>query len=268
MMFLQDRITHVTCESTVELRIGAGVTAARTLGRPLKDARWRISAQPFLAAILTVFARVALFASLAGAAPAVASAASGAAIPAPAPTRASRTLIIIIPGTHGNENFWPVISPGNVTFGSELQRGAGAGSDVYPFLWSAPNEQTQRMQAARNLAAVIDDKAGRYDRSAWWAIAMAETWRCVPLGCANTRWTSSSAFQHLICIWSVRLLQATCSCRFTAPPPLGTIFGGSSRFARTWIGCRISGRTCKKGSRKTMRSIWRRAGLKSRVFRG
>jgi len=163
-MFLQDRITHVTCESTVELRIGAGVTAARTLGRPLKDARWRISAQPFLAAILTVFARVALFASLAGAAPAVASAASGAAIPAPAPTRASRTLIIIIPGTHGNENFWPVISPGNVTFGSELQRGAGAGSDVYPFLWSAPNEQTQRMQAARNLAAVIDDKAGRYDR--------------------------------------------------------------------------------------------------------
>lgn len=82
----------------------------------------------------------------------------------PTKPRADRLLVIIVPGTHGNENFWPVISPGNVTFGSEVQRGAGSSADVYPFLWSAPNEQTERMQAAHNLAAIIDDKAAHYAR--------------------------------------------------------------------------------------------------------
>src|SRR5438874_654392 len=33
-----------------------------------------------------------------------------------------RTLVVIIPGTHGSEGQWPMVIPGQATFGSELLR--------------------------------------------------------------------------------------------------------------------------------------------------
>jgi len=89
---------------------------------------------------------------------------AGALAPTTAP--AARTLVVIVPGAFGNADFWPVAVAGKATFGSELRRAAGPGTEVYPFLWaSALNHQT-RLAAARNLADLIDRKGLAFDRVA------------------------------------------------------------------------------------------------------
>lgn len=50
------------------------------------------------------------------------------------PATDARTIVFVIPGTFGNDSFWPNTVPGQATFGSELQRWSGA-AEVYPFLW-------------------------------------------------------------------------------------------------------------------------------------
>ena len=79
---------------------------------------------------------------------------------------AGRTLVIIVPGTWGNgpDSRWPNSLAGQATFGSELQNASGSGSDVYPYVWSSDNSHSNRMEAARNLAATIDEKSPEYDR--------------------------------------------------------------------------------------------------------
>jgi len=80
--------------------------------------------------------------------------------PAPPP----RTLAIIIPGTWSNEAFWPTIVPGRASFGSELGSALHRNDVVYPFLWASDNDHDKRMEGAKNLAALIDEKADQFDR--------------------------------------------------------------------------------------------------------
>ncbi len=81
---------------------------------------------------------------------------------APAVTTKSH-LVIIVPGTYSNDDFWPNVVPGQVTFGSELQQALGAGGKVHPFLWASSLRHENRLEAAENLAALIDEQAGKYD---------------------------------------------------------------------------------------------------------
>jgi hypothetical protein len=73
-------------------------------------------------------------------------------------------LVIIVPGTFGNSDFWPTVTRGRGSFASEVLDVLGSNSEVYPFLWSAPNEHRARVQAASNLSEIIDDKSAHFDR--------------------------------------------------------------------------------------------------------
>ena len=77
-----------------------------------------------------------------------------------------RSLVIIVPGTWGNgpDSLWPTIIDGRATFGSELRRAMGPESDIYPFVWASANSHSNRMEAAKNLANIIDEKAPGYAR--------------------------------------------------------------------------------------------------------
>jgi pimeloyl-ACP methyl ester carboxylesterase len=74
------------------------------------------------------------------------------------------TLVFIIPGTFGNDMFWPNLVSGKATFGSELQRGVGVDCQVVPFLWSGANDHPSREAAAESLAQLIDEKAVGFKR--------------------------------------------------------------------------------------------------------
>jgi len=86
-----------------------------------------------------------------------------AAKPTPKP-QPPKTLVVIVPGTWANNTFWPCEIEGWATFGSELKAGLGPGGEIYPFLWASNNDHNIRMEAAENLAKVIDERAERYDR--------------------------------------------------------------------------------------------------------
>jgi pimeloyl-ACP methyl ester carboxylesterase len=73
-------------------------------------------------------------------------------------------LVIIVPGTYSNDNFWPTVPPDKVTFGSELEVALGAKGKVYPFLWSSSIKNQNREEAARHLAEYIDSQSLQYPR--------------------------------------------------------------------------------------------------------
>jgi pimeloyl-ACP methyl ester carboxylesterase len=75
-----------------------------------------------------------------------------------------RILVFIVAGTYGGESFWPEVKPNHVSFGSELRDALPLGSEVYPPLWASSVRHDARMQAAKNLAALIDEKANQFDR--------------------------------------------------------------------------------------------------------
>lgn len=75
-----------------------------------------------------------------------------------------RILVIIVPGTYGNEGFWPNLVSDHATFGSEVQFALPIGSEVYPFLWASSVFAEAREQAARRLVEDIDRKAPNFDR--------------------------------------------------------------------------------------------------------
>ena len=75
-----------------------------------------------------------------------------------------RILVVVVPGTYGNDRFWPNVDDGKVTFGSELLRAIGSDGEVYPFLWASSIHHPNRQQAAANLASVIERKAKGFDR--------------------------------------------------------------------------------------------------------
>lgn len=77
-----------------------------------------------------------------------------------------RTLVVIVPGTWGNESFWPVPVPGKATFGSEVARAVGGGdlTEVYAPVWASGLDHETRARVARQLASDIDAKAKRFDR--------------------------------------------------------------------------------------------------------
>lgn len=81
-----------------------------------------------------------------------------------APPERLRTLVFVVPGTYGNDGFWPSVVEGKASFGSELLRSLGPGSAVRPFLWDGSNDHQARMVAAGDLAAAIDEQALGYDR--------------------------------------------------------------------------------------------------------
>jgi pimeloyl-ACP methyl ester carboxylesterase len=76
----------------------------------------------------------------------------------------TRTLVIIVPGAAGNASFWTNIESGQVTFASELQRAEGPGTEIYPYLWNGGVDHASREAAAKELASIIDQKAGGFDR--------------------------------------------------------------------------------------------------------
>jgi len=75
-----------------------------------------------------------------------------------------RVLVFIVPGTYGNQWFWPNVIPGKATFASELLSALAPGSKLYPFLWASSVYHDKRVEAARNLAELIDRDAGEFDR--------------------------------------------------------------------------------------------------------
>jgi pimeloyl-ACP methyl ester carboxylesterase len=76
----------------------------------------------------------------------------------------TRTLVIVVPGMTGNDEFWPNVVAEKVTFASELCRAAGPGTEIYPYLWNGSPDHASREAAARQLAAVIDQRAAGFDR--------------------------------------------------------------------------------------------------------
>jgi pimeloyl-ACP methyl ester carboxylesterase len=82
------------------------------------------------------------------------------------PVQPQRTLVVVIHGTEilGGPGSWLKVVPGMATFASEVQRGAGPGSEIYSFFWSGRDDDPAREQAARKLAEIIDEKAASFDR--------------------------------------------------------------------------------------------------------
>lgn len=79
--------------------------------------------------------------------------------------KSDRVLVFIVPGTYGNAEFWPNRIEGQVTFGSQLLSALKPGSEVYPFLWaSSLLDHSNRVQAAQNLADLIDRRSASFDR--------------------------------------------------------------------------------------------------------
>ncbi len=75
-----------------------------------------------------------------------------------------KVLVIVVPGTFGNNDLWPGVALNQATFGSEIARAIGPNCDVYPFLWASGVAHENRMDAAAQLAKLIEDKARTYDQ--------------------------------------------------------------------------------------------------------
>ena len=88
----------------------------------------------------------------------------GGADPTDPGVNSDRVLVIIVPGTWGNETFWPNDVDDKVTFGSELARGLGGEHNVYPFLWVSSVFHEGRMEAVDLLVEQIDARAEAFDR--------------------------------------------------------------------------------------------------------
>jgi pimeloyl-ACP methyl ester carboxylesterase len=82
----------------------------------------------------------------------------------PPAARLPRILVIVVPGTFGNTDLWPGVVLNQATFGSEIARAIGPNCDVYPFLWSSSVSHQSRMDAAHQLARLIEEKARVYDK--------------------------------------------------------------------------------------------------------
>jgi pimeloyl-ACP methyl ester carboxylesterase len=75
-----------------------------------------------------------------------------------------RVFVVIVPGTYGNDAFWPNVVDGKATFASELRSVLERGSEIYPFLWASSVYHAKRLEAAQNLAELIDRRAAEFDR--------------------------------------------------------------------------------------------------------
>jgi pimeloyl-ACP methyl ester carboxylesterase len=78
--------------------------------------------------------------------------------------KSDRVLVIIVPGTFGSDGFWTNVVDGQASFASELLRELPASSEIYPFVWASSLSHEWRVEAAANLAAVIDERADDFDR--------------------------------------------------------------------------------------------------------
>jgi hypothetical protein len=68
------------------------------------------------------------------------------------------TLVFIVPGTYGNDQFWTNVIEGKATFASEFRRALGPNTEIYPFLWHGSNDHASREAAAQDLAETINRK--------------------------------------------------------------------------------------------------------------
>ena len=66
----------------------------------------------------------------------------------PAKQATDRVFMVIIPGTYGNDTFWPNLVEGKASFALELSSALAPGSEVYPFLWASSVYHAQRVEAA------------------------------------------------------------------------------------------------------------------------
>lgn len=82
----------------------------------------------------------------------------------PSPQGPDRVLVLIVPGTHGSDRSWPSILNGQATFGSELLRALPPGSEVQPFVRRSSMSHPDRLEAARQLAALVDQQSPRFER--------------------------------------------------------------------------------------------------------
>jgi len=73
-------------------------------------------------------------------------------------------LVIIVPGTFGNNEQWPMSLPDRETFASELARGIHGDVTIHPYLWSSSIRGIRRIEAAQILARDIDGMSTDYNR--------------------------------------------------------------------------------------------------------
>ena len=78
-------------------------------------------------------------------------------------TRSLKRLVIIVPGTFGNDDTWPVPDSNEVTFASRLQESAGPSSTVLPIIWTSDIWDEARLVAAEHLTGIINQKASQFD---------------------------------------------------------------------------------------------------------
>ena len=77
--------------------------------------------------------------------------------------RSDRTLVIIVPGTYGNDEQWPMRLPDRETFASELVRGLRGDATIHPYLWSSSIRGMRRIEAAQMLSSDIDRMSADYN---------------------------------------------------------------------------------------------------------
>lgn len=77
--------------------------------------------------------------------------------------RPDRTLVIIVPGTYGNDEQWPMCLPDRETFASELVRGLRRDVTIHPYLWSSSIRGIRRIEAAQMLSSDIDGMSADYN---------------------------------------------------------------------------------------------------------
>ncbi len=78
--------------------------------------------------------------------------------------RTERTLVVIVPGTYGNDEQWPMLLLDHQTFASELARGLRGDVEIHPQLWSSSIFGMRRIEAAQMLSDDIDCMSADYDR--------------------------------------------------------------------------------------------------------
>lgn len=111
----------------------------------------------------------------------------------PSTTRPNRNLVVIVHGTWGGESRWSIVVPGKASFGSELARGLGGTTEIYPFLWASSILPEKRVEAANNLTRLLRRRPRSTIESFSSAIVAAATlhyWLSALVRLELTKWSA------------------------------------------------------------------------------
>lgn len=73
------------------------------------------------------------------------------------PANTSRPVVVLVHGTYDGDSHWVNVVAERHTFASELARAIGNDCEIVPFLWRTSVRHEVRVEAASQLAAILDD---------------------------------------------------------------------------------------------------------------